>query len=119
MNKQSDQWNVVQFQVTDWPKDGRIRKPQTILQVIEEVIRRQQKIGGGPIVVHCRYIDCTHSNSYCLPLSSDTVSRCGVYCSVSIALEQCKTEGVIDVFQVIKGVRMNKPGAVTTLVIIA
>ena len=109
---------MVQFQVTDWPKDGRVRKHQTILLVIEEVIRRQQKIGGGPIVVHCRYIDCTHSNSYCLPLSSDTVSRCGVYCSVSIALEQCKTEGVIDVFQVIKGIRMNKLGAVTTLVII-
>ena len=53
-HKQSDQWNVVQFQMTDWPKDGRIRKPQTILKVIEEVIRRQQKIGGGPIVVHCR-----------------------------------------------------------------
>ena len=109
---------MVQFQVTDWPKDGCVRKPQTILQVIEEVIRKQQKIGGGPIVVHCRYIDCTHSNSYSLPVSSDTVSRSGVYCSVSIALEQCKTEGVIDIFQVIKAVRMNKPGAVTTLVII-
>ena len=42
----------------------------------------------------------------------------GVFCSVSIALEQCKTEGVIDVFQVIKGFRMNKTGAVTTLVCI-
>ena len=100
------------------PKDGPVRKPQTILQVIEEIIKRQQKIGGEPIVVHCRYIDCTHSNSYSLPLSSNTVSHFGVYCSVSIALEQCKTEGVIDVFQVIKGVRMNKSGAVTTLVII-
>ena len=106
--------NVIQFQVVDWSNDGYVREPKTILQVIEEVIRRQQKIGGGPIVVHCRYIDCTHS--YSLPVSSDTISRCGVYCSVSIALEQCKTEGVIDVFQVIKGVRMNKPGAVTTLV---
>ena len=46
------------------------------------------------------------------------MSRCGVYCSVSIALEQCKTEGVIDVFQVIKAVKRSKPGAVTTLVII-
>ena len=101
--------------MTDWSEDGHVRKPKTILQIIEEVIRRQQKIGGGPIVVHCRYIDCTY---YCLPLSSDTVSHCGVYCSVSIALEQCKTEGVIDVFQVIKAVKRSKPGAVTTLVII-
>ena len=108
--------NVIQFQVVNWSNDGYVREPKTILQVIEVVIRRQQKIGGGPIVVHCRYIDCTHSNSYSLPVFSDTVSCCGVYCSVSIALEQCKTEGVINVFQVIKGVRMNKPGAVTTLV---
>ena len=50
--------------------------------------------------------------------SSDTVSRTGVYCSISIALEQCKTEGVIDVFQVTKAVKRSKPGAVTTLVII-
>uniref|UniRef100_A0A1X7TGX7 Tyrosine-protein phosphatase domain-containing protein n=1 Tax=Amphimedon queenslandica TaxID=400682 RepID=A0A1X7TGX7_AMPQE len=45
----------------------------------------------------------------------DTVSRSGVYCSVSIALEQCKAEGVVDVFQVTKAIRRTKPGAVTTL----
>ena len=50
-------------------------------------------------------------------LYSDTVSRTGVYCSVSIALEQCKIEGVVDVFQVTKAVKRSKPGAVTTLVI--
>ena len=49
-------------------------------------------------------------------MCSDTVSRSGVYCSVSIGLEQCKAEGVVDVFQVTKAVRRSKPGAVTTLV---
>ena len=52
----------------------------------------------------------------CVCVCSDTVSRSGVYCSVSIALEQCKAEGVVDVFQVTKAVRRSKPGAVTTLV---
>uniref|UniRef100_A0A1X7T6M8 Tyrosine specific protein phosphatases domain-containing protein n=1 Tax=Amphimedon queenslandica TaxID=400682 RepID=A0A1X7T6M8_AMPQE len=42
-------------------------------------------------------------------------SRSGVYCSVSIALEQCKAEGVVDVFQVTKAIRRSKPGAVTRL----
>ena len=46
--------NVIQFQVMDWSEDGYVREPQTILQVIDEVIRRQQKVGGGPIVVYCR-----------------------------------------------------------------
>ena len=40
--------------------------------------------------------------------SSDTISCSGVYCSLSIALEQCKTEGVIDVFQVTKAVKANQ-----------
>ena len=50
--------------------------------------------------------------------SSDTITCSGVYCSISIALEQCKTEGIIDVFQVTKVVKRSKPGVVTTLVII-
>ena len=50
-------------------------------------------------------------------MCSDTVSCSGVYCSVSIALEQCKAEGVVDVLQVTKAVRRSKPGAVTTLVL--
>ena len=50
----SGSYNVVQFQITDWAEDGIVRKPRTVLQVIDNVIHRQQKIGRGPIVVHCR-----------------------------------------------------------------
>ena len=50
----SSSYNVVQFQITDWPEDGIVRESRTVLQVIDDVIHRQQKIGGGPIVVHCR-----------------------------------------------------------------
>ena len=52
--KDSNLYNVVQYQITDWPEDGIVREPRTVLQVIEDVIHRQQKIGGGPVVVHCR-----------------------------------------------------------------
>ena len=54
----------------------------------------------------------------CFHSVSDTVSRSGVYCAVSIALEQCKAEGVVDVFQVTKGLKRSKPGAITTIVMI-
>ena len=50
----SSAWSIVQFQVTDWMNDGVLREPRTVLKVIDDVIHRQQKIGGGPIVVHCR-----------------------------------------------------------------
>ena len=54
--------------------------------------------------------------SYFPTPSSDTAGRSGLYCAISNALEQCKAEGVVDVFQAVKGVRMQKPGAVTTQV---
>ena len=47
---------VKQFVIQDWPPTGQVTQPQTIIQVIEEVIRVQQRTGGGPVVVHCRYI---------------------------------------------------------------
>ena len=50
--------------------------------------------------------------NYC----SDTVSRVGVFCSVVNAIEMCKTEGVVDVFQIVKALRIQKPGTVPTMV---
>ena len=68
---------------------------------------------GQSCIWNCTYI---HSQPKAIiALYSDTVSRSGVYCAVSNAVEQCKTEGVADVFQVTKAVRMQKPGAVATL----
>ena len=49
-------------------------------------------------------------------LYSDTVNCVGVFCSVMNAIEICKTEGVVDVFQVVKALRIQKPGAVLTVV---
>ena len=47
---------------------------------------------------------------------SDTVSRCAVFCSFISATECCKTEGIVDVFQVAKALRIQKPGSVATVV---
>ena len=46
----------------------------------------------------------------------DTVSRVGVFCSLINAIEMCKTEGVVDVFQVVKALCIQKPGAILTVV---
>ena len=47
---------------------------------------------------------------------SDTVSRSGMFCAIATTIERCKTEGVVDVFQVVKALRVQKPGAVRTVV---
>ena len=49
-------------------------------------------------------------------LYSDTVTRSGMFCAMATVIDRCKTEGVVDVFQVVKALRVQKPGAVPTLV---
>ena len=50
------------------------------------------------------------------PSFSDTVTRSGMFCAMATVIDRCKTEGVVDVFQVVKALRVQKPGAVPTLV---
>ena len=40
----------------------------------------------------------------------------GMFCAMATVIDRCKTEGVVDVFQVVKALRVQKPGAVPTLV---
>ena len=39
-----------------------------------------------------------------------------MFCAIVTTIERCKTEGVVDVFQVVKALRVHKPGAVLTVV---
>ena len=39
-----------------------------------------------------------------------------MFCAIANVIEWCKTEGVVDVFQVAKALRVQKPGAVCTVV---
>ncbi|CAI8006853.1 Receptor-type tyrosine-protein phosphatase alpha [Geodia barretti] len=38
-----------------------------------------------------------------------------MFCAIVTTIERCKTEGVVDVFQVVKALRVHKPGAVLTV----
>ena len=49
-------------------------------------------------------------------LYSDTVSRSGMFCAIATAIDRCKTEGLVDVFQVVKAQRIQKPGLVRDVV---
>ena len=47
------------------------------------------------------------------------MSRSAIFCAIATTIERCKTEGVVDVFQVVKAMRMQRPGAIQTIVCIA
>ncbi|CAI8019243.1 Receptor-type tyrosine-protein phosphatase alpha [Geodia barretti] len=91
---------VWQFHIPEWSSDYQWRGDvNAIVSVIEEVSKVRRKTGNHPIVVH----------------GLDTVSRSAIFCGVATTIERCKTEGVVDVFQVVKAMRVQKPGAIQTL----
>ena len=49
-------------------------------------------------------------------ISSNGVGRSGTFCAIVSTLERVKQEQVLDVFQTVKSIRTNRPGAVQTLV---
>ena len=57
-----------------------------------------------------------HYNMLSFTNSSDTVTRSGMFCALAAVIDRCKTEGIVDVFQVVKALRTCKPGAVPTMV---
>ena len=46
------------------------------------------------------------------PFSSGGCGRTGTFIAVSILLERLKTEGVVDVFHTVRGIRLQRPGMV-------
>ena len=49
-------------------------------------------------------------------LYSDSVGRSGMFCAIATAIDRCKTEGMVDVFQVVKVQRTQKPGLIRDVV---
>lgn len=90
---------VIQFHVTCWRSDGHVNNLDTLIEVIDEVASVQKQTGNVPILIHC----------------CDTVTRSAMFCTAVTVIDRWKTEGVVDIFQVVKDLRMQKPGAVPTL----
>ena len=113
------QHQVTQFHIRNWNTQGKCSNPQTIIMVIEEIYKVQRRTDNKPIVVHCRWAVISmwllYLNSF-TPSSSDTVSRSGMFCAIATTIDRCKTESVVDVFQMVKAQRIQKPGLVLTVV---
>ena len=90
---------MTQLHVTNWKANGQCSNLKSIIDVVEEMTKVQKRSGNQSTVVHC----------------SDTVTRSGMFCTIATTIERCKTEGVVDVFQVVKALRVQKPGAVPTM----
>ena len=91
---------VKQFHHTSWPEEGIPDTSAGLLNLMDQVQRWQRSSGNHPIVVHC----------------SGGTGRTGTFIAISNLLERLKTEGVVDVFHIVRTLRLQRPGLVQTVV---
>jgi protein tyrosine phosphatase len=90
---------IRQFQFVDWPEQGVPGSGESIIDLIGQVHKTKEQFGQtGPITVHC----------------SAGVGRTGVFITLSIVLERMRYEGIIDVFNTVKLLRIQRPAMVQT-----
>ncbi|KAG7264190.1 hypothetical protein CRUP_020541, partial [Coryphaenoides rupestris] len=81
------------FHFHGWPEIGIPAEGKGMIDIIAAVQRQQQQSGNHPIVVHC----------------SAGAGRTGTFIALSNILERVKAEGLLDVFQTVKSLRMQRP----------
>ena len=114
---------VKQFQYTGWPEEGVPDMGSGLIDVIGQIQKWQRSSGDRPIVVHCRlillvYFTVVPRNIWItVGLNySGGCGRTGTYIAISILLERLKTEGVVDVFQTVRTLRLQRSGMVQSVV---
>ncbi|XP_060088332.1 receptor-type tyrosine-protein phosphatase C [Heteronotia binoei] len=106
--KRKETREVYQYQYHKWKAFSHPESPQDFIAMIQSL---RQKLPAPPIsseanlynknvpvVVHCR----------------DGSQQTGILCALLNLLDSAETEGVIDVFQVVKSLRKARPGMVST-----
>ncbi|XP_025774076.1 receptor-type tyrosine-protein phosphatase epsilon [Puma concolor] len=98
--RQEEQTRLVrQFHFHGWPEIGIPAEGKGMLDLIAAVQKQQQQTGNHPITVHC----------------SAGAGRTGTFIALSNILERVKAEGLLDVFQAVKSLRLQRPHMVQTL----
>uniref|UniRef100_A0AAR2LVQ3 Receptor-type tyrosine-protein phosphatase epsilon n=1 Tax=Pygocentrus nattereri TaxID=42514 RepID=A0AAR2LVQ3_PYGNA len=87
------------FHFHGWPEIGIPAEGKGMIDIIAAVQKQQQQSGNHPIVVHC----------------SAGAGRTGTFIALSNILERVKAEGLLDVFQTVKSLRMQRPHMVQTV----
>ncbi|XP_035232922.1 receptor-type tyrosine-protein phosphatase alpha-like [Stegodyphus dumicola] len=81
---------VIQFQYKAWSSE---MKPASMLKLLRNTDLWYHKSAGGPITVHCM----------------DGATRSGLFIAACFIRDQINSEEVLDTFQVVKSIRLNRP----------
>uniref|UniRef100_A0A8C4DFU0 Receptor-type tyrosine-protein phosphatase n=1 Tax=Dicentrarchus labrax TaxID=13489 RepID=A0A8C4DFU0_DICLA len=99
VRKEKQSQHVRHFHFHGWPEIGIPAEGRGMIDIIAAVQRQQQQSGNRPIIVHC----------------SAGAGRTGTFIALSNILERVKAEGLLDVFQTVKSLRMQRPHMVQTV----
>ena len=94
-----DTQTITQYHFTSWP-DHSVPEYGTPLMILRKKVMANWKKDRGPILVHC----------------SAGVGRTGTFITIDIALEQAKTEGVVDIAGIVNRLREQRMQMVQTKV---
>ena len=107
-----------------------------LIDLREQVEKWQRNSGDKPIVIHCRYTHhyychyhhayhhyCHYHHAYHHYCHHPSIShysggcgRTGTYIAICLLIDRLKTEGVVDVFQTVRALRLQRPGMVRSTV---
>ncbi|CAB4018698.1 partial [Paramuricea clavata] len=87
---------VKMFQHLSWTETSVPTDISEIISLIQRIEKWQQHSGNGPITIVC----------------NDGQGRSGTFAALCSVLERVKTEQVVDVFQTVKALRIQRPGLV-------
>ncbi|XP_065058065.1 receptor-type tyrosine-protein phosphatase kappa-like isoform X3 [Rhopilema esculentum] len=90
---------VKMFQFFGWTETKVPANCSSIIHLINQLERWQQQSGNGPVTIIC----------------SDGIGRSGTFAALNAAIERVKVEQVVDVFQAIKAMRIQRAHVVKTL----
>uniref|UniRef100_UPI0037E86D49 receptor-type tyrosine-protein phosphatase C n=1 Tax=Semicossyphus pulcher TaxID=241346 RepID=UPI0037E86D49 len=97
--KRKESRPVKHFQFLKWESRELPEKPQDLTDMIKDVKHSSKSQSSNPIVVHC----------------NDGSSRTGVFCALWNVLDSADTEKLVDVFQVVKTLRKERQGMLSSL----
>ncbi|KAL8178211.1 UNVERIFIED_CONTAM: hypothetical protein K2H54_036105 [Gekko kuhli] len=106
--KRKETREVFQYQYHNWKAFGHPESPQDLITMIQSF---RQKLPAPPISAE------TNVYNKNVPLvihCGDGSQQTGILCALLNLLDSAETEGVIDVFQVVKSLRKARPGMVST-----
>ncbi|CAM5161581.1 unnamed protein product [Natator depressus] len=105
--KRKETRNVYMYQYHRWNGSDLPENPKDLVTMI---LNLKQKLAAKSVTEDSRYSRSVPIVIHCRDGSEQT----GVFCALLTLLESAETEDVIDVFQVVKSLRRERPGMVPT-----